>query len=247
MNFSSIDQWAQHQKNLGLIRLHLGCGTKYLQGWCNIDANPSKLEETHRGTREVSPDIWADILTLPADDCSTDIIYSAHVVEHLYRHKTVQLFRELWRVLKPGGFVITEMPDLNRILLLLRLLPSPPRYPERMNANRDMIKAQLYGAAWETTDEGYQCHKYVWDRSEFCEMLQNIGYEIVLATGATKSHVPFRDMAVVCMKPRDLNEAMNSRATLEDALDGYGGRISRSKKQLLSFLNLVKSSFTLAK
>jgi SAM-dependent methyltransferase len=244
--FETVNDFYSYNPHLkGEIKLHLGCGTKYRKEWCNIDAYPTQDNETHRGASKVTPDLWADILNLPAHNNSVDIVYSSHVVEHFYRHQAIKLFQEIRRVLKPGGYVITEMPDLTRILFLLKVLPFPPKYPTGMNANRDIVKAQLYGAAWEAIDEGYQCHKYVWQRKEFCKMLEDLRFKIILATGATTSHIPFRDMAVVSMKPIDPKIDIKTTSTLETVLSFYGGRVSRAKKQLKSFYNLAKPSLFL--
>lgn len=242
--FSSVEDFFQKkQRSKGSIKLHLGCGSKYRDGWCNIDAHPPKDTDTHRGVLSTAPDIWCDIRNLPTTDESVDIIYTAHVVEHFYRHSTIELFREFWRVLRPNGVIITEMPDLARILLLLRFLPTRPNYPVAMRANRDMIKAQLYGAAWEANDEGYPYHKYVWERVEFCEMLSEIGFKILLQTGATQSHVPFRDMVVICVKPSAAASDAKSEINHSEILAPYGTRAFRAKKQLNSLRNLILACF----
>ena len=44
-----------------LIKLHIGCGSKYWHSWCNIDANPFEDSDTHRGKISIQPDLWADI------------------------------------------------------------------------------------------------------------------------------------------------------------------------------------------
>jgi hypothetical protein len=240
--YTNISDWAKENET-DTIKLHLGSGSKYLHGWCNIDAYPSQGTDTHRGSMQTPPDIWANIEALPADVSSVDIIMTQHVVEHFYRHSTIKLFKEFWRVLKPNGVVITEMPDLNRILLLLRLMPMRPQYPSAMKANRDMIKAQLYGASWEANDEGYPYHKYVWERSEFCQMLSEIGFNILLQTGATQSHIPFRDMAVVCVKPSAAASDGKSEINHAEILAPYGTRAFRTKKQLKSLRTLMLALF----
>jgi predicted SAM-dependent methyltransferase len=89
-------------KNDGDRHLHLGCGTKYLPGFINIDAN----------FRE-KIDVWLDVRCgLPYRDASIDSIYSTHVLEHLYPDELDELLRECVRVLKPGGGMRTIVPSL---------------------------------------------------------------------------------------------------------------------------------------
>src|SRR5262249_2199557 len=75
----------------GPTHLHLGCGTKYLPGFVNIDANPfHKI------------DLWLDLRCgLPFRDRTVDSIYSTHTIEHLYPDELQALFLESARVLKP--------------------------------------------------------------------------------------------------------------------------------------------------
>ena len=65
----------------------------------------------------VSPiaDVKADICDLPFDDNSYDIILCNHVLEHI--PDDTKAMQELYRVLKPGGMGILQIPqDLNRAI-----------------------------------------------------------------------------------------------------------------------------------
>ena len=58
-------------------------------------------------------DVKADICDLPFEDESFDIIFCNHVLEHI--PDDTKAMQELYRVLKPGGFGIFQIPqDLNR-------------------------------------------------------------------------------------------------------------------------------------
>jgi len=57
-------------------------------------------------------DVKADILELPFDDNSFDIVFCNHVLEHI--EDDAKAMSELYRVLKPGGMGIFQIPqDLN--------------------------------------------------------------------------------------------------------------------------------------
>jgi len=89
------------------LDLHLGCGTKYLPGFVNIDANP--LQKT---------DVWLDVRCgLPFATGSVDSIYSTHMIEHLYPDELDKLLRECARVLKPGGGMRIVVPSLSNAIL----------------------------------------------------------------------------------------------------------------------------------
>jgi SAM-dependent methyltransferase len=86
----------------GTCNLHLGCGTKYLPGFLNIDGNLfNKI------------DVWLDVRNgLPFQSDSVDSIYSTHMFEHFYPDELNQLLRECVRVLKTGGGIRLIVPSL---------------------------------------------------------------------------------------------------------------------------------------
>lgn len=86
----------------GATHLHLGCGTKYLAGFVNIDGNlRNKL------------DLWLDVRNgLPFPANSVDSIYSTHMFEHFYFDELDMLLRECLRVLRPGAGVRLIVPNL---------------------------------------------------------------------------------------------------------------------------------------
>ena len=86
----------------GAAHLHLGCGTKYLPGFLNIDGNLfNKL------------DLWLDVRNgLPFASNSVASIYSTHMFEHFYSDELDLLLRECVRVLRPGGGIRLIVPNL---------------------------------------------------------------------------------------------------------------------------------------
>ncbi len=82
------------------VRLHLGSGTRYIEGWLNIDANILK------GKCDLSLDLRN---RLPFPRNTIDAIYSHHVIEHLpdmRKHLT-----DAYRVLKPNGVYRVAGPN----------------------------------------------------------------------------------------------------------------------------------------
>ena len=82
------------------------CFLKRFQKLKNLDYTTTDLE---------SPiaDIKADICNLPFNNNSYDIILCNHVLEHI--PDDTKAMHELYRVLKPGGFGVFQIPqDLNR-------------------------------------------------------------------------------------------------------------------------------------
>ncbi|UHQ21892.1 methyltransferase domain-containing protein [Lysobacter sp. 5GHs7-4] len=81
------------------MRLNLGAGHKKIQGWTSVDLTGE-------------PDVRADVLHLPFPDNYADAVMAIHLLEHLFRWDAPAALREWRRVLKPGGLLILELPDL---------------------------------------------------------------------------------------------------------------------------------------
>jgi len=90
----------------GPIRLHLGCGTKKLQGWINIDS-----------VHACQPDVILDISEpLPYKDLSVDEILAEDLLEHFDKYLRYVVFSEWARVLKIGGTITIQVPNFKKIL-----------------------------------------------------------------------------------------------------------------------------------
>lgn len=241
MIFQTVDAW-QQSKNIQHLFLHLGCGSKYWDGWCNIDAFPLDENDTHRGV-DIKPDVWANIFHIPVNSSSVSIISTQHVLEHFHKHQTIELISYFYDLLLPGGLLVTEMPDLERVTRLFASGIRPKYSNYEQFSRKDIVSSQFYGASWESNDNYYPYHKYVWQRREFCSCLVQAGFEIVIATGATVSHVPFRDMAVVARKPHCQKCTNKELQVIEkNILANYGNLMNRSLRQLKSLSRMLAIS-----
>lgn len=95
-------------------KLNLGCSTRPLPGYTNVDARS-----------ECKPDVVANVRDLPFDDESFELVRASHVLEHFPPHEMPNVLREWWRVLKPGGYLVIAVP--NHIRLSWRSILAPGR------------------------------------------------------------------------------------------------------------------------
>lgn len=81
------------------MKINLGCGRKYLEGYVNCDVVPAVRADRH-----------FDLNTFPYPfaDSSADEIFMDNVLEHL--DDVVRVMTELHRVLKPGGVLRIIVP-----------------------------------------------------------------------------------------------------------------------------------------
>ena len=82
--------------------VHIGCGTKYLEGMINVEGNIFRKK-----------DIWLDVtLGLPFRDNSIKGIYINNVLEHFNTKNVKKILREFCKVLKPSGALRIAVPSL---------------------------------------------------------------------------------------------------------------------------------------
>ena len=77
-----------------LLKLHLGCGNNFKNGYVNIDKYIHR-DDVHQ----------FDILELPFTDNSVSEILAEHLVEHLSFREEKLFFYEVKRVLAKGGLI----------------------------------------------------------------------------------------------------------------------------------------------
>lgn len=94
--------------------LNVGAGSFEHPYWTNLDLG-SSWYAGHQTAAFVEYDLGA-LKPLPFDDQTIELVYSSHTIEHVRDHAASNLFREAWRVLKPGGGIRITCPDAELML-----------------------------------------------------------------------------------------------------------------------------------
>lgn len=136
------------------MKLHIGCGKKYLPGYKHLDVIPFEHVDFVCDARKLES----------VEDTSVSEIYACHVLEHVERGEVVNVLREWHRVLLPGGKLRLAVPDFEAVV---------NEYVE----NRDLMCFQglLYGG--QTYD--YNFHHVVFDFAVLESMLIEAGFKAV--------------------------------------------------------------------
>ncbi len=87
-----------------LLRLNIGCGNAYKPGFINVDPAHDSIADER----------W-DLFDIPLNDGSVDLIEADHILEFHDIINARYLLAECWRVLKPGGELVIETPNLIEI------------------------------------------------------------------------------------------------------------------------------------
>lgn len=171
------------------LRLNLGCGDKILPEYVNVD-----VVESRKGHK---PDVLCDLHRLaPFGNESADEILSVHVVEHFWRWEVRDILREWVRVLKPGGRMVLECPNLESACRhFLENIDLHAR--EDQNGQRSMWV--FYGdPAWK---DPYMIHRWGYTPQSLATLMQEVGLVDVRQEPAQFKLREPRDMRVTGVKP----------------------------------------------
>lgn len=90
-----------------MIKLNLGCGWRNFGAeWIHIDGG----DYPHLRSK--------DIVNLPFEDNSVDLIYASHVLEYFDRQQAEELLEKWYAKLKPGGIIRLAVPDFGQMAYL---------------------------------------------------------------------------------------------------------------------------------
>ncbi len=170
-------------------RLNLGCGDKILPGYVNVDVAPS------RGGQ--APDVICDLHRLtPFESNSVDEILSVHVVEHFWRWEVLDVLREWVRVLKPGGVMILECPNLISACEAFLEDPDAASGPGPEGQRSMWV---FYGdPAWQ---DPLMVHRWGYTPKSLCALMHEAGLEKLRQEPAQFKLREPRDMRIVGEKP----------------------------------------------
>lgn len=142
------------------LRLHLGCGGRYLEGYVNIDVDDDG------GRRRI--DVALPLEDLSYAENSVDEIRIEHVFEHFPRWMAELFLLEWFGWLKPGGLLFLAVPDFETTA---RAILEPQSEEQRCFKYR-----HIFGN--HTTS--FSFHRDGFSRSKLHWMLTRHGYEIQL-------------------------------------------------------------------
>lgn len=145
------------------LKLHLGCGENYLDGYVNIDYPPSE----HTVQKKRVADQFSDISELKFDRGSVNEIRLHHVFEH-FRRPQISAIVACWNTwLASEGRVHIEVPDLGRMAWVFL-------NPFSTTKERAIAERHLFGsheAGWAAHYEGY-------DERLLRSLMEVFGFEV---------------------------------------------------------------------
>lgn len=155
------------------MKYHLGCGSKYLDGYFNVDYPTSN----HTVNNSVKADLYTDIMAMDYEPCSE--IRSHHFFEHFGYVDAFKLLKKWTVALNKGGLLVIDVPDVER--LSKAVLTGTPEKKFR-------VMRYMYGS--QEAHWAYHINGWTKDTLEF--ILSKIGYQSFNCTqyGDTDSDYP---------------------------------------------------------
>ncbi|MEH2402640.1 class I SAM-dependent methyltransferase [Nostoc sp.] len=171
------------------VRINLGCGTKILEGFINIDNSPSIFVQRIPGLksllyllhiidRQKLDRQWSqDVILTDAfkelkkyHDSSVEEIFSSHFLEHLPLKKAVYLLKECKRILSSEGKLRIVVPDL---VFHAKYYLETVSLAEKVAHDRFLF--EVAGAYLVDSRKG-QNHYYIYDYWSLRDLLLEIGF-----------------------------------------------------------------------
>jgi len=146
-----------------MIKLHLGCGGRYLEGYVNIDLPPTRHP---MGTTSCSPDIEADVTSICYPAGTVDEIRSHHLFEHFHRPVALAMLCRWRDWLTPDGLLRIETPDA---WASFRLMMSPFH---SFDAKQQVMR-HLFGSH----EADWAIHADGWYKEKFHVTLTGLGFK----------------------------------------------------------------------
>ena len=136
------------------MKLHIGCGEKYLPGYKHIDI----IKREHIDYVTDARDLYN--IVNEGGHCVEEI-YACHVLEHFGRGEIDYVLYEWARVLKKGGVLRVAVPDFSAIAA---------EYAR--NGNLDAVLGLLYGGQ----NYEYNFHYQTYDLNRLKGLLEKAGF-----------------------------------------------------------------------
>lgn len=171
------------------LKIHFACGKHVMDGWYNMDAvrhpaakrDPELLFEMRFKDGEL-------VERIPLKDGCAEELFAAHIIEHFARYDVDAVVAEWKRLLRQGGRLILELPNLEAACrnLLAGMSDQMAMFP-------------IYGdAGWKSP---YMLHKYGYTPKTITALLAFHGFDnITLLPPVTHRARANRDMRVEAVK-----------------------------------------------
>jgi len=166
--------------------LHLGCGSIYLKNYVNIDVSTDSVADVVSDFR--------DIFKLYPSNSVSEILL-VHSISYLRLWEALDLFKDCFMLLKEGGQLILEFPDIEKCAY--SIIESKNDYPKYIEAVRGIYAFDL---GQIKRKESFVSYAFGWSSWHIREELSKIGYKNIICTDGDFHKHKWRDTHVEATK-----------------------------------------------
>jgi predicted SAM-dependent methyltransferase len=138
--------------------------------------------------RHGEQDVQCDATPLPFASDYADELWAIHLLEHLHRREASPTLTEWFRVLKPHGTLVLELPCMDKIAQLI----------VNGETNQRLTVMGIFGDPRDEKPD--MMHQWCWTKNELMETLSSIGFQQIRFLDPI-FHKVERDMRVEAVKP----------------------------------------------
>ena len=166
------------------MKLNVGCGTDFREGFVNIDGSDA-LPNVDRVI-----DISKESLLTYFRANDVEYILANDIVEHHFHWEAVRIMSEFYALLVTGGTVEIRVDDAEFII-------NNPHYPMELKLNLLFGGQDIPQGVDEKMDESrkrhpeYFCHKYGWTMGAMKAELLRIGFSSVICERADTNFITY--------------------------------------------------------
>jgi len=139
------------------MKFHIGCGKRnFGEDWVHVDGSDYEHIKHH------------DIINLPTQENTVDIIYASHVFEYFDREQAIDVLKKWKSYLKPNGILRLAVPNFEMYSKL---------YNDKV-FTLDNCLGPLYGK-WKMNNDITLYHKTTYDFVSLEKLLNSVGFNNV--------------------------------------------------------------------
>jgi len=177
-------KFRRSEAHLKTPHLHVGCGEVLIPGAINTDVFWNRRADFGIDLR----------FPLPFPDQTFQSVYAHHVVEHLEYADALSLFREVFRILQPGGVFRVVVPDVSKFIMAYA------GSPLESNAVAELYPSWFRDPEWRTAmevvdrvvrDSYFNPHRSCWDFPTMETRLAQAGFSFSEVSRCGVSLCPF--------------------------------------------------------
>lgn len=144
-----------------MLKLNVGCGGKRIDGYIGIDA-----------VERPGADYVAPAHELPFDDGQAEEVMAIHLVEHLLPWEVPIALTEWHRVLKDGGKLVLEMPDLIKCCRnIVEGRGKNGKHPDQLG---------MWGLFGDNRlEDSYMLHRWAWTFETLHPLVAKAGFRMI--------------------------------------------------------------------